>query len=572
LPSIRNNRDPVSSPIREVEHLGFVRETLDEPLRPKPKGWRADCCTENNLDDNGFGIVTLSRPYLDTNVIPGYKCITDDDTNNEPLIMQKPQLINRDLDGNPVSKSLEPVQMPFVHEKKYINFGKNPNLTGNYGVSLTDSRPAPVPAPALAPLESSDTIWGLGSNMGSGSAMFLVSFGEFNPCLRFLFILISIIKTNYHKGYFYTLAYKLKNILVTSANKIIKIIRVAIVFITKNPNPNPYGSDYNKIDDAYSSHDPGDFYYQLHKNNLIMHSSIFSSLFNIKFLSTKTFLHNYIYTLKNKFNYKWVISMVLAIIFTYIFRNILIYKLDSLGIDLISMTGISISIVSVSVFFKSMLHLIEYAISYETGKMLTGPNDLTDVKLPKNSIDANTALKKDDVDTETKDESKPDANKKNLQDLPFDIRSDIAEYADANSRGLERLMDSASLNQSDLALDISFHLKKTKRIGGELVRVVKPHTTIWGTKFIPDHMRENYEELIAYRRELSYKVEARKILVREKNFDHSSVQSCKNILDASIKRFHDIAKDAIWESEVEDREKQLKNRNAVPTIGDRYKK
>ncbi len=570
LPSIKNNRDPVSSPIREVKHLAFVRERLDEPLRPKPMGWRADRCTENNLDDSAFGIVKLCPPYQDTFVIPEYQCITHDDTNNEPLIMQKPQLINRDLDGNPISKPLEPVQMPVVREEKYVNFGQNTNLTGNNGVSLTHSR--------STPLESYESVSSLGSNMSSGSAMCLVSLGEFNPCLRFLFLFTSIIKTNCHKGYFYILIYKLKNILVSSANEIIKIIRVAIVFITKNPNanlnsnpnPSPNGSNYNKIDDAHSSYDPNDFYHQLHNNNLIMHSSIFSSLFNVKFLFTKTFLYNYIYTLKDKFNYKWVISMVLAILFTYIFRNILIYRLDSLGIDLTSITGISISISSISVFFRSILHLIECAISYETAKMPMGPNDLGDVKLPKNSIDANTVLKKDGVDTEMKNESKSDANKKlSLQNLPCDIRKDIAECAGADLKGMRRLVKSGDLSLDKLDANMGVSLMTWKRIGREIVHVDTTHTSVWGIKFIPDHVRKHYEDLIAYRRKLNYMVEVRTILVPEKDFDPNSVQKCEERADALIERFHNLAKDAVWEKDAQQR---AINPSTVPTIGDRYKK
>jgi hypothetical protein len=99
--------------------------------------------------------------------------------------------------------------------------------------------------------------------------------------------------------------------------------------------------------------------------------------------------------------------------------------------------------------------------------MLMGPNDLTDVKLPKNSIDANTALKKDDVDTVMKDESKPDANKKlSLQNLPSDIRQDIAECADAGLRGMGRLVDSGILNEQNLNRKIDSMLITYKRIGG----------------------------------------------------------------------------------------------------------
>jgi hypothetical protein len=51
-------------------------------------------------------------------------------------------------------------------------------------------------------------------------------------------------------------------------------------------------------------------------------------------------------------------------------------------------------------------------MNHESNKMLKGPNDPIQVKLPRYSIDASIALKKDNVNTGISDESKQDAKKK----------------------------------------------------------------------------------------------------------------------------------------------------------------
>lgn len=161
--------------------------------------------------------------------------------------------------------------------------------------------------------------------------------------------------------------------------------------------------------------------------------------------------------------------MLLAILFTYCFINILIYKLDSLDIYLSFITGITISIPTVNDFFKAMLHLIEYAISYETGKIPMGASDITDVKLSKDLIDANIMLKKDGVDLEASGETKcksntgqssPMPNKTNkltLLGLPLDIRQEIADHANANLNGWRKQQISQNFHIENLqkALNIA---------------------------------------------------------------------------------------------------------------------
>lgn len=116
-------------------------------------------------------------------------------------------------------------------------------------------------------------------------------------------------------------------------------------------------------------------------------------------------------------------------------------------------------------------------MNHETGKMLMGPDHPTQIKLPKNPIDASITLKKDGVESDIKGKDKyvprighirPALNtkpvvsnfykKSGLYSLPFDVREMIADRLYANRKEMVDWKKNAG--QSKIAFDQLFHLLK----------------------------------------------------------------------------------------------------------------
>ena len=123
-------------------------------------------------------------------------------------------------------------------------------------------------------------------------------------------------------------------------------------------------------------------------------------------------------------------------------------------------------------------------MSDETAKMCMGPSNTTDVNLSKNPIDANNVFKKDSIDTEMENESRPD-EKLGLDNSSYDVRERIANYADLDLLAFDRQLHSIHLSNEALDNSIQRKLyaprKVNKIIDGEYVQVMftyEPHTTI----------------------------------------------------------------------------------------------
>ena len=593
LPSLDNDRISSHTWPHEIQTLKFVQDTLDRPLSPKPAGLKLNAPSKEGITNRMLGVRLPCPPYKEhaswaksqgVNLyVEGNR---EDETNSSgerPAAIFKPSLINRDLNGYVIPEPLKPVDITVGLDVLRDDDNNITPLNKKWRDEVKNTKQTEFLLGGVKDIASrSGTGTVIGSDADSyintitqATVCFSISFGEINPWLRLLSILMCMYKAHYNITSFFQLKCIIKRTFSIPLVNVIVTVRSIIAFVIKSTNfivndPNNCNNSNNcngcnngkKGKTSYTN--CHNFCYQSYKIKL----TVSSSMFNVERLLTKVFFKNYICSLKDKFNYKWVISMVLAIMFTYCFRTMLICKLNSWGLDLSSIVVISALITSASVFFKSVLHLMECLINNETDKMLMGPNDPIQVKLPKNSIDASIALKKDNVNIGISDESKQDANKKlNFQGLPYDMRSYIADYAGINEKGLNKLLDSGSSTQDRLY----YHIKIIVRWNPESGLLYPTRTTLWGVKYIPTYfLREDYEELLAYRRKLNNMEKIRKILVPETSFDANRIQNCKETADATIKIFYDLAKDAVWECDVKD--KELRKPNAAPSIGDRYKK
>ena len=316
LPSIRHNREPATRPMIQVGLLDYVRDTLEKNVTPKPVGWEAH---RSFLTDDHFDKPGLRPPYThEYTQSVGFNISSDEKgakiiypvNTEDSLIMEKPELINKDLAGNVIGKPLEPVELFNTNgSRAFEEAARLKNiLTKNYCSSSVkhpssvnlESAPAPAPATAPAPADPSPEI----AETISSMCLLSISLSEVSPCLRFLFTLVAMLKTNSHYLLLYMLRYNSKSAFINSLSELVKTISVTIVFVIKNRNLISNCSyRYNSCDHCSCSN--RELNNKLNnKKYVLVKNLLLQTLCNIKLLFSIAFVHIYIYIIISYALYK----------------------------------------------------------------------------------------------------------------------------------------------------------------------------------------------------------------------------------------------------------------------------